>query len=52
MTKDDFLTTQWNNIITLALGIPALIYTAIALFTPILSDKAGFWGFAVIGALF
>ena len=52
MTKDKFLTVRWNNILTVALGIPALMYAGIALFTSQLSDLAAFWGFAAIGALY
>ena len=52
MTKDEFLTIRWNNILTFTLGIPALIYAGIALFTSVLSDLAAFWGFAAIGALY
>ena len=52
MTKDQFLTVRWNNILTVGLGIPALTFAAIGLFTPLLSDLAAFWGFAGIGALY
>jgi hypothetical protein len=26
MTKEKFLTVRWNNVLTLGLGLPALIY--------------------------
>ncbi len=52
MTKDKFLTVRWNNFLTVGLGIPALGYAAVGIFTSILSDMAAFWGFAGIGALY
>ncbi len=52
MTKNDFLTVRWNNILSLWLGIPALIYIVVALFTSMLSDKTGFFGFIVVGVLY
>ena len=52
MTKERFLTVRWNNVLALALGIPALIYVAIVLSTSVLSDSAAFWGFAIIGVLY
>ena len=35
MTKEDFLTVRWNNLLTLALGIPALMYVIFAFSTSI-----------------
>lgn len=52
MTKDKFLTVRWNNLLSLGLGIPALIYIIVVLTTTALSDRAGFIGMVVIGALF
>jgi len=52
MTKEKFLTIRWNNILTLGLGIPALIYVVIAFSTPLWTTKAGLIGLAVIGALY
>jgi len=52
MTKDKFLTTRWNNLLSLGLGIPALIYVIIVLSTSVLSDSAGFIGLVVIGVIY
>jgi len=52
MTKEEFLTVRWNNSLSLGLGLPALVYVAVALSTAVWSGRAGFIGLAVIGALF
>jgi hypothetical protein len=52
MTKEKFLTARWNNWLTLALGLPALIYGIVVLSTSVLSDFWGFIGLLVIGALY
>ena len=52
MTKDDFLTVRWNNLLSAGLGIPALIYIVVVLTTTALTERAGFIGLVVIGVLF
>jgi len=52
MTKEKFLTGRWNNLLTLGLGLPALIYAVVVLSTPALSDMAGFIGLVIIGVLY
>ena len=52
MTKEKFLTVQWNNLLALGLGLPALIYGIVVLSTPILSNRAGFIGLVIIGVLY
>jgi hypothetical protein len=52
MTKEQFFTTRWNNIISLILGIPSLIYAIVALATPVASGLPGFIALGVIGAVF
>ncbi|HEY32156.1 MAG TPA: hypothetical protein G4O10_03510 [Dehalococcoidia bacterium] len=52
MTKEKFLTVRWNNLLSLGLGIPALIYVIVILSTSVLSDSAGFIGLVVIGVLY
>jgi hypothetical protein len=37
MTKEEFLTVRWNNLLTLGLGIPGLIYVLAAFSTGIWS---------------
>ena len=48
MTKDNFLTVRWNNILTLTLGIPTLIYVLIAFSNSLWSTKGGLIGLAII----
>ena len=52
MTKDKFLTRRWNNILSLVLGIPVLIYAVVVLSTSVLSDSASFIGMAIMGVLY
>jgi hypothetical protein len=52
MTKEKFLTVRWNNLLSLELGIPALIYVVVVLSTSVLSYRAGFIGLVVIGVLY
>ncbi|MFC1550055.1 hypothetical protein ACFL46_02040 [Candidatus Neomarinimicrobiota bacterium] len=52
MKKAVFLTTSWNNWLTLGLGFPALIYAVFVLTTSVLSDFAGFLGMVLIGAAY
>ena len=52
MTKEKFLTVRWNNMLSLGLGLPALIYVVVVLSTSVLSDFAGFIGLAIIGVLY
>ena len=52
MTKEKFLTVRWNNLLSLILGIPALIYIGVVLSTSLLSDTAGFVGLVIIGIFY
>ncbi len=52
MKKEEFLTVQWNNRLTLGLGLPALIYAVVVLSTSTMSDFAGFIGMVLIGATY
>ena len=52
MTKEKFLTVRWNNFLSLALGIPGLIYVLMAFSTPMWSTRNGLIGLAIIGALY
>jgi len=51
MTKDEFLTVRWNNLLSLGLGLIALIYIIVVLTTSALSVSAGFVGLVVIGGI-
>jgi hypothetical protein len=52
MTQERFLTIRWNNLLSLIMGIPVLVYVVVVLSTSVLSDSAGFIGMAVIGVLY
>ena len=52
MTKEKFLTVHWNNLLSLGLGLPVLIYVVVVLSTSVFSDRAGFIGLVVIGVLY
>jgi len=52
MTKEKFLTVRWNNLLSLGLGLPALIYVVVAFSTSVWSERGGLIGLAVIGALY
>lgn len=52
MTKEKFLSVRWNNLLTLALGIPALLYVVVAFSTSVWSTRGGLIGLAVIGVLY
>jgi hypothetical protein len=52
MTKEKFLTVRWNNLLSLGLGIPALIYVVVALSTSVWSERGGMIGLALIGVLY
>jgi len=52
MTKEKFLTARWNNLLSLGLGIPVLIYVVVILSTSLLSPSAGFIGLVIFGVLY
>jgi len=52
MNKNKYLTVKWNNFLMIGLGIPALTYAAVFLFTSTLSDKAGFFGMVAVGIVY
>jgi hypothetical protein len=52
VTKDAFLTVRWNNLLSLGLGIPTLIYVVIAFSTALWLEWPGLVGLAVFGAFF
>jgi hypothetical protein len=52
MTKEKFLTVRWNNLLTLALGIPTLMYVIYAFSTSMWSTRGGLIGLAILGALY
>jgi len=52
MTKENFLTVRWNNWLTLALGLPAIIYFFYAFSTSVWTGRGGLIGLAIIGVLY
>jgi hypothetical protein len=52
MTKEKFLTVRWNNLLSLGLGLPALIYVVVAFSNSFWSTRGGLIGLAIIGVLY
>ena len=52
MTKEKFLTIGWNNLFTLVLGIPALIFIFFALSNSVWSEKSEFIVLSIIGVVY
>ena len=52
MTKQQFLTVRWNNMLSLGLGLPTLAFVGVVMATAVMSDWAGFVGLAVIGVAY
>jgi hypothetical protein len=52
VTKETFLTRRWNTIISLAQGVPTLLYAIYGLVTPLGDTLGGMIGLSVLGALF
>lgn len=52
MSKEAFLTVRWNNLLSLGLGIPALIYVVVAFSGLIWTTRNGLIGLAAIGVLY
>ena len=52
INKIRFLTIRWNNILTLAVGFPTLMYILYAFSTPLWTTRAGLIGLSIIGVLY
>lgn len=52
MNRERLLTAQWNNRLSLLLGLPALAYAAVMLLTSVISPGAEFWGLLGIGVVY
>ena len=52
MTKEKFLTVRWNNILTLGLGLPSLIYILVAFSSSLWTARGGLIVLAIIGAVY
>ena len=51
MTKEKFLTVRWNNLLTLGLGIPGLLYVLVAFSNSFWATKGGLIGLSIVGVL-
>ncbi len=52
MTKEEFLTVRWNNLLSWGLGIPGLMYALFAFPTSGWLGRGGLIGLAIIGVLY
>jgi len=52
MTKEKFLTSRWNNWLTLGLGIPALVFIVVAFSNGFWTTRWGLIGISIIGVLY
>jgi hypothetical protein len=52
VTKGEFLTVRWNNWLSLGVGLPTLIFIAVALLTSIWATKGGLIALSIIGVLY
>jgi hypothetical protein len=50
--KDRYLTVRWNNILTVALGIPSLLYIITAFSNSTWSQKSGMIGISIVGVVY
>jgi len=50
--KEKFLTVRWNNLLSLGLGLPTLIYVIFAYSGSTWMEKGGLIGLTIFGALF
>ena len=52
MIKEKFLTVRWNNLLSLGLGVPALVYVVVAFSTSVWTETGGLIGLSIIGVLY
>ncbi|MEJ2209432.1 MAG: hypothetical protein P8129_10395 [Anaerolineae bacterium] len=52
MNKEKFLTVRWNNLLSLGLGLPALIYVLVAFSTSLWTEVGGMIGLSIIGVVY
>jgi hypothetical protein len=52
MSKEKFLTVKWNNLLTVGLGIPLLIFVVYAFSSTFWMEKGGLIWLVIIGALY
>jgi hypothetical protein len=52
MSREEFLTVRWNNVLSLALGVPALVYVSYAYFSGLWQVRSGLIALAIVGVLY
>jgi hypothetical protein len=52
MNKEKFLTVGWNNMLSIGLGLPTLIYILIAFSGSLWTTRGGLIVLAIIGAVY
>lgn len=52
MIREQYLTQRWNNLLTLGLGLPILVYVVVALSTSVWTSTVGFIAFQIMGAVY
>lgn len=52
MTKEQFLTVRWNNILTVALGVPTLLFVIYAFSTSVWTEQGGLIVLSIMGAVY
>lgn len=51
-TRERYLTARWNNTLTVALGLPTLVFAYVALATDTFSDRTAFIVLVAISAFY
>lgn len=52
MSREEFLTVRWNNVLSLILGLPALVYVVYAFSSGLWQERNGLIVLAIIGVLY
>jgi hypothetical protein len=52
MSREEFLTVRWNNLLSLVMGLIPLTYVVVVLSTSALSPGAAFTGLMIIGVVY
>jgi hypothetical protein len=52
VTREQFLTVRWNNILTIVLGLPAAAFLAYAYSSGLWTTRPGLIGLALIGVVY
>lgn len=52
MTRDEFLTVRWNNLLMLGLGVPTLVLVIVAISTSSWSGRGSLIALSILGGFF